>query len=178
MARWIKHMIKGAIMFVPSYVAFTDIFYAVRTVDGVSMQPTLNAEGNNTDFVLLNRWAASSMQFERGEVVSLVSPKDPSQWLIKRVVALEGDRLKFGYFNESVDIPKGHCWVEGDNRQCSMDSNNFGPVSLGLITAKASRVLWPPRRWGRLEKQEPDHDRLTPCEQVERGKMFFGWELE
>ncbi|XP_059141630.1 mitochondrial inner membrane protease subunit 2-like [Physella acuta] len=174
---WIRRIVKGAFLFIPPYMAFTDLFYAVRTVDGVSMQPTLNPDGFNTDFVLLDRWAATSLQFERGDVVSLISPKDPSQWLIKRIVALEGDQVKANScFEENVDIPRGHCWVEGDNHDCSMDSNNFGPVSIGLITAKASRVLWPLERWGPLEKKDISGGRLTVKENVDRGKVFFGWE--
>ncbi|GFO44080.1 mitochondrial inner membrane protease subunit 2 [Plakobranchus ocellatus] len=105
------------------------------------------------------------------------SPKNPSEWLIKRVIALEGDQIKSsGCFEESVNIPRGHCWVEGDNRLCSLDSNNFGPVPTGLITAKATRVLWPPDRWGRLEKREVGADRVTERENVDRGRVFFGWE--
>jgi hypothetical protein len=26
-------------------------------------------------------------------------------------------------------VPKGHCWVEGDNGEISLDSKSFGPVS-------------------------------------------------
>jgi len=37
--------------------------------------------------------------------------------------------------------------VEGDHIGRSMDSNLFGPVSLGLITAKATAIVWPPGRW-------------------------------
>ncbi|GFO44073.1 mitochondrial inner membrane protease subunit 2 [Plakobranchus ocellatus] len=69
---WFRKLIKGGLIALPSYIAFTDIFYAVRTVDGQSMQPTLNPDGNNTDFVLLDRWAAATHQFERGEIVSLM----------------------------------------------------------------------------------------------------------
>ncbi|CAL1527042.1 unnamed protein product [Lymnaea stagnalis] len=174
---WIGKLIKGLCLAAPPYCAFTDLFFAVRTVDGVSMQPTLNPDGNNTDFVLLDRRVTSSLQLERGDVVSLISPKDPSQWLIKRVVAMEGDQIRAAScFEETVDIPKGHIWVEGDNHDCSLDSNNFGPVSLGLITSKASHVLWPPSRWGRLEKKDIGGPRLTLRENAERGKVFFGWE--
>ena len=27
-----------------------------------------------------------------------------------------------------VKVPRGHCWVEGDNHSHSLDSNTFGPV--------------------------------------------------
>uniref|UniRef100_A0A0B7B8S1 Peptidase S26 domain-containing protein n=1 Tax=Arion vulgaris TaxID=1028688 RepID=A0A0B7B8S1_9EUPU len=69
---WMRQLVRGVILFIPPYIAFSDIFYCVRTVDGVSMQPTLNPEGKNTDFVLLDRWAAANLQFDRGDVVSLM----------------------------------------------------------------------------------------------------------
>lgn len=54
-------------------------------------------------------------------------------------------------------IPEGHCWVEGDHTGHSLDSNFFGPVAIGLITAKASRIVWPPERWQKLENTLPDN---------------------
>ncbi|KFM78284.1 Mitochondrial inner membrane protease subunit 2, partial [Stegodyphus mimosarum] len=36
-----------------------------------------------------------------------------------------------------------------------MDSNFFGPVSVGLIIAKASHIVWPPSRWQKLEPRLP-----------------------
>jgi hypothetical protein len=29
-----------------------------------------------------------------------------------------------------LQVPKGHCWVEGDNAEVSFDSKSFGPVSV------------------------------------------------
>lgn len=51
------------------------------------------------------------------------------------------------YKKSVVRVPEGHCWIEGDHIGHSMDSNNFGPVSLGLVTAKATCIVWPPSRW-------------------------------
>lgn len=61
-----------------------------------------------------------------------------------------------GYKRQYVHIPEGYCWVEGDHTGNSLDSNTFGPVSLGLITAKATLVVWPPARWQRLSNHIPD----------------------
>ncbi len=80
-----------------------------------------------------------------------------------------------------VVVPKGHCWVEGDNHSKSMDrsfkhsqnllfmsifiyviiikilfdSNIFGPVALGLISAISLYIIWPPNRWKKLEISMP-----------------------
>ena len=42
-----------------------------------------------------------------------------------------------------VQVPHGHCWVEGDNGLVSTDSNEFGAVSTSLIDAKVVPKLWP-----------------------------------
>lgn len=59
------------------------------------------------------------------------------------------------YKKEVIKIPEGHCWIEGDNTGHSLDSNNFGPVSLGLVTAKASYIVWPPSRWQNVRSSLP-----------------------
>lgn len=83
------------------------------------MQPALNpgAEtGVTSDYVFLSRWAVHSYAVERGDIVSLISPKDPEQKIIKRVVAFQGDVVStLGYKKPFVRIPEGHCWVEGDH---------------------------------------------------------------
>lgn len=43
-----------------------------------------------------------------------------------------------------IVVPYGHVWVEGDNWRNSFDSNDFGPISRGLIEGKAIRI-W--RSW-------------------------------
>uniref|UniRef100_A0A9L0IVQ2 Mitochondrial inner membrane protease subunit 2 n=1 Tax=Equus asinus TaxID=9793 RepID=A0A9L0IVQ2_EQUAS len=84
------------------------------------------------------------------------SPKNPEQKIIKRVIALEGDIVKtIGHKNRYVKVPRGHIWVEGDHHGHSFDSNSFGPVSLGLLHAHATHILWPPERWQKLESVLP-----------------------
>ncbi|XP_045144877.1 mitochondrial inner membrane protease subunit 2 [Echinops telfairi] len=86
----------------------------------------------------------------------LRSPKNPEQKIIKRVIALEGDIVKtMGHKTRYVKVPPGHIWVEGDHHGHSFDSNSFGPVSLGLLHAHATHILWPPERWQKLESFLP-----------------------
>ncbi len=91
------------------------------------------------------------------------SPTDPHQNLIKRVVALEGETVEtVGYKNRYVKVPEGHCWIEGDNKRKSLDSNTFGPVPLAIVTAKATRIVWPPGRWQKLDVTPKGNDRVNP----------------
>ena len=121
------------------------------------MQPALNPEYSpSADYVFLSRWPIRNNNIERGDIVSLVSPKDPSQKIIKRVVGMQGDVVStMGYKQEIVRIPEGHCWVEGDHNGHSLDSNTFGPVALGLMTARAKCIVWPPSRWSVLPSIVP-----------------------
>lgn len=57
-----------------------------------------------------------------------------------------------------IQVPQGHCWLEGDHIGHSMDSNFFGPISLGLITAKATYIVWPPSRWQQLYPTKFNHE--------------------
>ncbi|CAH2224025.1 mitochondrial inner membrane protease subunit 2 [Pelobates cultripes] len=151
--RYIKAFVSGFFVAVPVTVTFLDRVACVARVEGVSMQPSLNPVGRNqSDVVLLNRWNVRNYDVHRGDIVSLVSPRNPEQKIIKRVVALEGDIIKtLGHKNRFVKVPRGHMWVEGDHHGHSYDSNAFGPVSLGLLHAHATYILWPPNRWQKLK---------------------------
>ncbi|XP_015208175.1 mitochondrial inner membrane protease subunit 2 isoform X1 [Lepisosteus oculatus] len=181
--RYIKAFVSGFFIAVPVTVTVLDRLAYVARVEGASMQPSLNPEGGTTsDIVLLNRWSVRHYQVQRGDIVSVVSPKNPQQKIIKRVIALEGDIIKtMGYKNRYLKIPDGHFWIEGDHHGHSLDSNNFGPlgsflcwiaellehndtcdpdefctsvmnkVSLGLVHARASHIIWPPNRWQKIQ---------------------------
>lgn len=123
---------------------------------GVSMQPALNPEAGITDYVFLSSWKVRDFQLNRGDIVALISPKDPEQKIIKRIVGLQGELVRtLSYRKEFVRVPEGHCWVEGDHTGNSLDSNTFGPVALGLITSRATLVVWPPSRWQVLSSDLP-----------------------
>lgn len=149
--------LKAILLGVPLGVTFVDCVGYIAKVDGVSMQPSLNPDPYaSSDFVFLSRWSWRKFNYSRGDVVSLTSPKNPNQAIIKRVIGLEGDRVNtIGYKERFLQVPQGHCWVEGDHTGHSLDSNHFGPVALGLITARATRIVWPPHRWGVIESQVP-----------------------
>lgn len=146
---------KAVVFGVPVGITFVDVVGYVARVDGTSMQPALNP-ASITDYVFLNRWSVRFYEVARGDVVALTSPKDPDQKLIKRIVGLEGDIINtHNYKSPFVRVPEGHCWVEGDHTGHSMDSNLFGPVSIGLITAKATAIVWPPNRWQSIKSFLP-----------------------
>lgn len=102
----ISPLARNILIGIPIGVTFLDTVGYVARVEGVSMQPALNPVAEQAeDYVYLNRWAVRGYKIERGDIVSLSSPKFPSQKLIKRVIGLPGDVLgTIGYKNEFVQV--------------------------------------------------------------------------
>lgn len=104
------------------------------------------------DRVMLNKWIArDKRKLKIGDVVILVSPRDPTKTLIKRISAMPGDTIYLAETSDTKVIEEGHCWVEGDNQQSSYDSNIFGQVPLGLIEGKVFFIVWPLHRIRKIE---------------------------
>ena len=108
------------------------------SINGKSMQPTLLGCQDVTsdswcwrqvmsEWVWVNCWRAKQDSINRGDIIVYVSPKNPNELLIKRVIALEGDIVDLdtdtSYPLTRLRIPSGHIWVHGDNRAISVDSN-------------------------------------------------------
>ncbi|XP_032228723.2 mitochondrial inner membrane protease subunit 2 isoform X2 [Nematostella vectensis] len=135
--RYGKAFAQGLILSLPIGIVFVDNIACLATVHGSSMKPSFNPDYKTRDIVVLNKWCVKNFKgIKRGDVVSIVA---------------------IGYKNRYVKIPRGHCWIEGDNSNHSMDSNTFGPVPVGLIQAKATHVVWPYWRWGRVENKLLKH---------------------
>ncbi len=144
-------------------------------VDGYSMEPNLK----DGEFVLVNKLAYKFGEPQIGDVIVFHFPRDPDEEYIKRVVGLPGDSIEVArgvvYVNGSplvepyiVDrpnyqtqwqVPEGHLFVLGDNRNNSSDSHRWGPVAMEYVVGKAVFVYWPPQEWGAI-----NHPNVTKAE--------------
>lgn len=152
------------------------IFFVVRpyvaesfVITADSMAPTLETG----DRVLANKLAYRIGDPERGDVAAFQSSDDglAGQVLIKRVVAVSGDTVEFrggtlrvngrtvkepyvgagsppGASQGPLVVPEGSVFVMGDNRQSSMDSRDYGPVSEEGLRGRVLLRFWPLGRFG------------------------------
>lgn len=116
---------------------------------------------------------------ERGQVVALRDPSDPSDYLCKRLVGLPGDlvEIRRGYFylngerwdtqgdlkfepmqvrrKRPVQLGPDEYYVLGDNRRDSFDSSaeDFGTIRRADFIGKVVLIYWPMARFAALNPQ-------------------------
>jgi signal peptidase I len=148
-------------------LAYT-LFFHLSVVRGSSMSPSIE----DGDRILIEPWSYLLGEVERGDVVVLRYPLDPSVDYIKRVIGLPGDRVTlangFVWVNgELLDEPyvgscdrtsygslvvePGHYFVLGDNRPRSSDSREFGLVPWEYLRGRVDLRLWPLSRAGIID---------------------------
>ncbi|XP_021722984.1 mitochondrial inner membrane protease subunit 1-like [Chenopodium quinoa] len=126
----------------------------VARIPGASMLPTFNITGNN--LALIDRISPRFSNVAVGDVVVVCSPENPRKVITKRLVGVENDRVtylvdpKHNDESNTVVVPKGHLWVQGDNIYDSRDSRHFGPVPYGLLYGKVFWKIWPMKDFGPL----------------------------
>src|SRR3954454_22579405 len=116
-----------------------------------SMQPTLDVG----DHIYVNRLVYRFQHPARGEIVVFDHPREHGTNLIKRVVAVGGDRIE-GHDGQvwvngtpagpstgfvALTVPSDNLFVMGDNRGNSSDSRYWGFVPLGLVEGRAM-FIW------------------------------------
>jgi signal peptidase I len=144
------------------------LLFNFSVVRGQSMRPGIE----DGDRILIDRFSYMFGAVERGDIVVLGYPLDPSLDYIKRVVGVPGDEIQIragqlfvnGSFVDEpyvadidrssyvhIEVLEGHYFVLGDNRPRSSDSREFGQVAEELLKGKVDVRLWPPARLGILE---------------------------
>lgn len=136
-------------------------------VEGPSMQPTLKSG----EWIIVNRLTYTFGAPHRGDVVVFLPPTNATtDDLIKRIIGLPGETVEIHsgavYVNgEQLEEPyiqgttthegrwvltSDQLFVMGDNRELSLDSRSFGPITLSIVVGKAWIIYWPPSEWGPL----------------------------
>ena len=163
---WKKYLIRTLWEITQTVMLSAMLFAAINVtttrilVQSVSMQPTLYER----DRVLVNKLAYKIGKPARKDVIVFNPPvTNIDEPYIKRIIGLPGDVVRITneqvYVNDlplqetyiaappnyvgSWNVPPGHVFVLGDNRNNSYDSHFWGVVALESILGKAEFVFWP-----------------------------------
>lgn len=133
----------------------------VIRVQGDSMAPTLQSG----QLVLVNRLAYQVGAVKHGDVVVFKSPENSGIVLIKRIIALPGERISINrgiisvnderlaelYVTEPgltqsgpMTMKDGTVFVLGDHRLVSNDSRDWGALPVEYIIGRVEFSIWPP----------------------------------
>lgn len=159
----LKYIFKEYIGFVIVFLLVILVKKTIITpikVNGQSMFSTLH----DKDIMILNIIDYKLHDIKRFDIVVI---KTPEEYLIKRVIGLPGDEVKYEnnvlYINGEiiedkyaststedfkVVVPKGKYYALGDNRNNSLDSRYFGAFKKKDILGKTSLTIFPFSRFG------------------------------
>lgn len=163
-----KVMVISVAIIVPVRYFLIKPFY----VKGASMEPSFY----NREYLIINEISYRFDAPERGDTIVFRYPFDPSQYFIKRVIGLPGERVRItegevyiaapGQDGENVlkedyllpamktlgeikvTLAQDEYYLLGDNRTASLDSRSFGPVKRDYIVGKTLLRGWPLDRMG------------------------------
>src|SRR3989344_236247 len=144
-------------------------YYLVQPffVKGASMEENFH----DGDYLLIDEISYRFNDPKRGDVIVFRYPENPSQFFIKRIIGLPGEKVeiknnKVTIYNEDfkqglvleedylslnqqtlgnsvVQLEEDEYFVLGDNRLQSSDSRRWGELERHFITGKAFLRLWP-----------------------------------
>lgn len=137
------------ISWIPVIYLFSEHFAYIGIIDGISMKPTFNPDNSiSKDRVLLWKFNIRN-NLKINDIVFIKSPINPNQIHTKRIKGLQLNSIipRYPETRSKILIPLNHIWVEGDNIH-SIDSNTYGPLSNGMVVAKAVWIIWPLNRFG------------------------------
>jgi signal peptidase I len=159
-----KIVLIAFVIIIPVRTFILQPFY----VQGASMEPNFH----DNEYLIIDELSYRLHSPNRGDVVVLRNPSKLSEFFIKRVIGLPGERIvvsdgrveiinpntgQGGYLNESAYLPKGlatfgnvdvtlgtdEFYVMGDNRPYSLDSRSFGPIIRKEIIGRTAVRAWP-----------------------------------
>lgn len=161
---WIKIIVLALIIVIPIRVFIFQPFI----VKGQSMQPTLH----QNDYLIIDQLTYRFREPKRHDIVVFKYPQNPSQYYVKRIIGLPGERVviknsKIYIYNsifpegflldedkylaiknapsDNIDLIMGQdeYFVMGDNRLQSYDSRYWGALKSKYLVGRVVLRIWP-----------------------------------
>ncbi len=159
----IKIVIIALVVIVPIRYFLFQPFY----VRGASMEPNFY----DNQYLIIDEITYRFSEPQRGDVVVVKIPEKQSEYLIKRVIGLPGEKVEISdgevkvfttndsqgsqlketyladntltFGNKEIELGSDDYYVMGDNRPVSLDSRSFGPIHKENIVGRAWLRVWP-----------------------------------
>ncbi|HEX9664397.1 MAG TPA: signal peptidase I [Patescibacteria group bacterium] len=154
----VKIVIISLAIIIPVRYFLIQPFY----VKGASMEPNFF----DHEYLVIDEISYRFKEPQRGEIVVFKYPRDPSQYFIKRIIGLPGDKVEIkdgrvyvgnlkldesAYLNPEtktlgdlvITLEGDEYFLLGDNRNFSLDSRSFGPVKKSFIIGRTWFRGWP-----------------------------------
>jgi signal peptidase I len=158
-------LVNSIVLIPPNFLTNKILGFSMYKMPTRSMEPTISLG----DYIVADLKYFKKNKLQRGDLVVIQSPEDSGQILIKRTIALEGEKIEIKgkqvYLNDfplpegykvhhdnkiypgrdnfgPVIVPSYHCFVLGDNRDSSLDSRYWDPLSLKNIKGKPLYICW------------------------------------
>lgn len=142
-------------------------------VRGASMEPNFH----DSQYLVIDEASYYFRKPLRGEVIVFRYPKDPSQFFIKRIIGLPGEKMELSkgrvmvfndehpegmqldeaylmpphrptYPDRTVSLGSSEYFLMGDNRDFSSDSRVWGPMDKKFIVGRTLFRAWPLNKLG------------------------------
>ncbi len=128
--RYLYALFRGVFVMLVVIILANAWLGTIFRVDGHSMDPTLHNGEVLPSCLLCGRagW------LHRNDIVIVTYAGQQDTHFVKRLIGLPGDTVQFQ--GVSLVLPAGQYFVEGDNRDHSVDSRVYGPISGSQIVAK------------------------------------------
>ncbi len=146
-------------------------------VRGASMEPNFH----DGQYLIIDEVTYNFRKPARGEVIVFHYPRDPSQFFIKRIIGLPGERVQIHngrvtvfntqypdgmlidetylipenhptYPNEDKTLSASEYFLMGDNRDFSSDSRIWGPMDIKFMVGRTLFRAWPLNSVGLVTK--------------------------
>ncbi|MBU4360453.1 signal peptidase I [Candidatus Parcubacteria bacterium] len=171
----VKIIIISLIIIIPVRYYLIQPFY----VSGASMEPNFY----DHEYLIIDEISYRFNEPQRGDIIVFKYPKNPSDYFIKRVIGLPGEKITIAsnkitvanaenpggfILDESLYLPantptpndinitlgQDEYFVLGDNRTSSLDSRTFGPITRSDIIGRTWVRGWPLNQFTVFERPE------------------------